>query len=1022
MDKYFFKSVWIVALLIAMILFTRFISSNELEEKSLRLTDSKIDPEFLQAPETWVDSILDTLTTEEKIAQLIMVAAYSNDNKKNEKEITELIKEQRIGGLVFFQGTPHKQAELTNLYQSISQVPLLIGMDAENGLAMRLDSTIRYPSQMMLGAVEDDRLIFDMGVQIARQLKRLGVHINFAPVVDVNNNPFNPVINRRSFGEDMVSVSRKSLFYMIGLENGGIISVAKHFPGHGDTQTDSHKELPVLSHSRQRLDSLELFPFRELIYNGLSGVMTAHLNIPALDPRDETPSSLSELVVDTLLRKQMGFKGLVFTDALNMKAITGKYKPVDAAERALMAGNDVLLMPEDVPQVIKDLARKVKNGKISREIIDEKCRRILAAKYWAGLHQYRPVVLEGLNGDLNKPEYILLQQKLSELALTLLKNRKDLLPLKRLDTLRLASVVFSDSRDTVFQQSLGLYMPVKHFYIKGDGHDKTDSIFRELRDYNLIIASVHANSVSPVYQYGINDLLIELADSLFASKDVILDVFGNPYILQRFKKLDNLKALIVSYENSDLVQSLSAQSIFGAIGMSGILPVSSVNWVAGKSGLRTNSSGRLKFSIPIEADMSADTLKKIDEIVQRAIEYQAIPGCQILVARKGKVILHKTYGHHDYTKSRPVRLGDLYDLASVTKVAATTQAVMQLVDEECVGINQKLSAYLHYLENTNKKDLYIADILLHQSGLQPFLQFYLATLEPVFKNQQLITSSISDANPIRLGPGQYLSRYTQFKTSLVSPIWSESFPHKVAENLYILKSWPDSMYLGIANSSLRTKKEYVYSDLGFILFRQLVDTVTRVSFDHFVDSVFYKKLGAGSLCFNPLSRFDKSCIVPTENDQLFRHQQLQGYVHDQRAAMFGGVSGHAGLFGNAVDLAKVFQMNLNRGEYGGERYLSEKTIDLFTKDRHGMEGNRRGLGFDKPEPDITKPGPSCLSASQESYGHTGFTGTMVWVDPVYELVYVFLSNRVYPDASNNKLIEMNVRTDIQQVLYNAIMK
>lgn len=1021
MDRNLLKSALVVGLIIVMILFTRFKSSGELEEKEFYLTDARIDPKFLQSPASWIDSVLDTLTIEERIAQLIMVAAYSNNNIGNEKEIKELVKDQKIGGLVFFQGSPFKQAELTNYYQSISQTPLLIGMDAENGLAMRLDSTIRYPSQMMLGAVEDDRLIFDMGQQIARQLKRLGVHVNFAPVVDINNNPFNPVINRRSFGEDLVSVSRKSLFYMIGLENGGILSVAKHFPGHGDTQTDSHKELPVLNHSRARLDSLELFPFRELIYNGISGIMTAHLSVPSLDDRKNLPSSLSELVIDTLLRKEMGFRGLVFTDALSMKGITNEFKPDEAAEKALLAGNDVLLMPEDVSEVIKDLARKVKNGKIPEKLIEEKCRRVLAAKYHAGLHQYRPIILSGLSEDLNKPEFILLQRKLSELALTLLVNNRELLPLKRLDTLKVASVVFSDAPDSSFQQTLNLYMPVRRFYIKGDGHDSIKNIFNELKNYNLVIASVHANSVSPEFNYGINDLLISLADSLSATNNVILDLFANPYVLPRFKRLDRISSLIISYENSDLVQSLSAQAIFGASGISGLLPVSAPGWQARTLIMKTEASGRLKFSIPLEVNMNADTLKKIDEIVQRAIEFQAIPGCQVLVAREGTVIFHKAYGHHDYTNSQPVKQTDLYDLASVTKVAATTQAVMHLVDEECVGVNQKVSAYLHYLENTNKKDIYVADLLLHQSGMLPFLQFYFATMEPVFRNNLLITSSISDANPIRIGPGQYLSRYTQFKPSILSSASSETFSLKVANNMYILKTWPDSMYNSIAGSTLKEKKEYVYSDLGFILLRQMIDSAAMVPFDNLVDSVFYKRLGAASLCFNPLQRFDPSNIVPTEDDQLFRHQFLRGYVHDQRAAMFGGISGHAGLFGNALDLAKLFQMNLNKGIYAGERYLKEETVDLFTLERHGIEGSRRGMGFDKPEPDITKPGPSCLDASSESYGHTGFTGTMVWVDPKYDLVYVFLSNRVCPDASNNKLIEMNIRTNIQQVLYNAIM-
>jgi beta-glucosidase-like glycosyl hydrolase/CubicO group peptidase (beta-lactamase class C family) len=962
------------------------------------------------------------MSIEERIAQLIMVAAYSNNNIRNEAEITRLIRESKIGGIVFFQGTPYHQAELTNYYQSLSRIPMLIGMDAENGLAMRLDSTVRYPSQMMLGAVEDDRLIFDMGVQIARQMKRLGVHINFAPVVDVNNNPCNPVINRRSFGEDLETVSRKSLFYMIGLENGGILAVAKHFPGHGDTETDSHKDMPVINQSRERLDSLELKPFRELIFNGLSGVMTAHLSVPALDPGEDMPASLSGIIVDSLLKKQMGFKGLVFTDALNMRAVTRYYKPLEAAQMAFEAGNDILLMPEDVQDVIKDLARKVRNKKIDQAIIDAKCRKVLSAKYWAGLNHYRPVVLSNLTKDLNKPEYVLLQQKLTELAITLLQNQENILPLKRLDTLKIASVVLSSEKDTAFGEALNLYMPVKNFFLDGKNKRKTDSVFHELRKFNLVIASVHGTSVSPANQYGISDTLIAIADSLSSGHKVILDLFTSPYAISRFNNMDKVQGLIVSYENSAQVQNRSAQAIFGAAGINGTLPVTCESWKAIKSGIPMAACGRLKFSIPLEGGMSQDTLDKIDAIIQKALEYQAFPGCEIVVARKGKVILNKTWGYHEYNHDRPVKSSDLYDLASVTKVAATTQAMMHLVDEGCVEINQKLSAYLPYLEKTNKKNLYIADVLLHQSGLQPFIQFYFSTEEPVFKGNILIAPSLSDVNPIKIGNGQYLNRYTQFKNNIISRKSSGQFPYCVADNIYICKSWPDTMYNGIAASPLREKKEYVYSDLGFILFRQMIDTIMRVPFDRLVDSLFYRRLGAGSLCFNPLNRFDRDDIAPTEDDQLFRHQLVHGYVHDPRAAMFGGISGHAGLFGNAVDLAKLFQMMLNGGYYAGERYLGEKTIELFTKNRMGIKGSRRGLGFDKPEPDITKASPACPGASDLSYGHTGFTGTMIWVDPAYDLVYIFLSNRVYPNAENNRIIEMNVRTDVQQVLYNAIIE
>jgi beta-N-acetylhexosaminidase len=1022
MEKYFLKSVLVAGLLVTVVLFARFVSFEKIEKThGFRITEKKADPEFLLAPSVWIDSVLNSLTLEQRIAQLIMVAAYSNDKNLNESEVTKLIKDNKIGGLVFFQGTPFRQAQLTNRYQSLSTTPLLIAMDAEWGLAMRLDSTVRYPYQIMLGAIEDDRLIFDMGCQIARQMKRLGVHINFAPVIDINNNPDNPVINSRSFGEDIVTLTRKALFYMTGLENNGILAVAKHFPGHGDTNIDSHEELPVINQTRERLDSLELFPYRELIYNGLSGIMIAHLQIPALDSRELVPASLSEFVIDSLLKKEMGFNGLIFTDALSMKGISNHFKPVDAAERALLAGNDILLMPDDVPDVIESLAKLVKRGNISPETINSRCRKVLAAKYWAGLNHYHPVELKHLNADLNKPEYALLQRKLTEFSLTLLQNRNNLLPLKQLDTLRIASVVFSDSKDSIFQQALELYMPVKRFYIKGDGLDNIDSIFTQMKKYNLVIASLHSNNMSSASQYGIGDCLIELVDSLSARQNVILDLFSNPYLLSRFHKLSRLKALMVSYENSPLVQELSAQAIFGAIGISGTMPVSTSQWTALKSGIRMRNAGRLKFTIPLEVNMSEDTLRKIDDIIKNAIEKQAIPGCQVLVARKGRIILNRTFGTQVYKGKQPVAANDLYDLASITKVAATTQALMKLVDEGCVNIDQKLSAYLPYLEKSNKENMVIKDILLHQSGLQPFIQFYLSTQEPVFRNQSIIASAISNVFPLKIGQGQYLNRFTRYRSDIISRNYSFRFPYKVADNMYITRSWPDTMYNGIAKSKLTNKKEYVYSDLGFILLKQLVDSTTQVPFEEYLDSVFYRRLGAGRLCFNPLNRFAKDKIAPTEDDQLFRKQLIQGYVHDPRAAMFGGIAGHAGLFGNAVDLAKLLQMMLNKGEYAGERFISPETIELFTKAQSGISGNRRGLGFDKPEPDKTKPGPSCVSASPESYGHTGFTGTMIWVDPAYDLIYIFLSNRVYPDADNNKLIELNVRTEVQQVVYNSIM-
>jgi beta-N-acetylhexosaminidase len=1019
-DRHFLRLVLVMGAFAAVVLFCRFIPDNDLNSRDIKSKDAKTDPVFLHSSPEWVDSVLNSMTTEQRIAQMIMIAAYSNNNPENEMEVVKLVRDYGVGGLVFFQGSPARQAQLTNYYQSVAKTRLLIAMDAEWGPSMRLDSTIRYPRQMMLGAIKDDRLIFDMGSQIAEQLKRIGVHINFAPVIDINNNPNNPVINSRSFGEDRSNVTRKALFYMIAMENKGILSVAKHFPGHGDTDMDSHEDLPVIKYSRKRLDSLELFPYKELIYNALSGIMTAHLQIPAIDSRKRMPSSLSELIIDSLLRHEMGFKGLIFTDALNMKGIVNYYKPVEAAERAVLAGNDFLVMPGDVPEVIEHISKMIKRGKIGQEEIDSRCRRILAAKYFAGLNRYQPVRLENLQKDLNKPEYLVLQRRLVLSALTVLRNN-NLLPLRHLDTLRLASVVFSHEKDTVFQQALGLYMPMKYFWVRGDGLDNMDSIFTELKKYNMIIASVHSNNIRSTQQYGISDCTIDLVDSLAATHELLLDLFANPYILNRFRNLNKFRALMVSYENGSFVQELSAQLIFGAESAGGTLPVTAGIWKSMTSGLPVTGIGRLQFNIPFAAGMCEDTLLRINTIISEAISRQAMPGCQVLVARKGMVILNKAFGNPVYGSVKPVASTDLYDLASVTKVVATTQALMRLTDDGCLNISQKMSAYLPYLEKTNKKDLVIQDVLLHQSGLIPFIQFYFSTMEPVFKTQMLISPKITETNPIRIGTGQFLNRYTSFRSNIISDKFCDRFPLKVADNMYITRSWVDTVYNGIASSPLNEKKEYVYSDLGFILFKQLIDSITRVPFDRYLDSVFYRKLGAGRLCFNPLNRFTRDEIAPTEDDQLFRKQLIHGYVHDPRAAMLGGISGHAGLFGNALDLAKVLQMMLNHGEYAEERFLQPETIDLFTKKPLGNNGSRRGLGFDKPEPDKSKPQPTCTGASPASYGHTGFTGNMIWVDPEYDLIYVFLSNRVYPDAENVRLAEMNVRTNIQQVIYNSII-
>ncbi len=989
-------------------------------EYSLRM--HKTDPPFMAGGEKWVDSVFNTLTSEERIAQLLMIAAYPDRNETHFNEIQSLIKNYDVGGLIYFRGEPTQVAKLTNRFQDVSKTPLFIAVDAEWGLAMRFDSTISYPRQMSLGAIREERLIYDMGAQIAEQMKRLGIHINFAPVVDVNNNPDNPVINSRSFGEDRANVARKGILYMMGLQDNNIIAVAKHFPGHGDTDSDSHLALPLIPHPRQRLDSLELVPFKEIINSGVGGIMLAHLSVPFLDPTPELPSTLSPLIVDSLLKKEFGFKGLAITDAMNMGGVTEYFKPVEANIKALLAGNDILLMPYDVPKTIEAMLKEIKKGNISQDEIDSRCRKVLQAKYWAGLDAYKPVDLTHLTEDLNKPEYRLLSRKLTEASLTLIENKYDLIPLRRLDTLKIASVVIGDSPVNEFSTMLNNYTAVRSFFIpKNADKQAFNAQYDLLNEYNLVIIGLQGTDARVTRNYGVTENAVVFIDSIVKKDNVVLDLFGNPYAIAYFKNLEHCLGLVVSYDDDDISQSLSAQLIFGAIESTGMLSVSASIGFPARTGKQTAKLDRFKYSIPIEAGIREENLYRIDSLAINSINQMATPGCQVFAARNGIVFYHKSFGKQTYKGNREVQNTDLYDLASVTKITASILAIIKLIENDKLNLNEKVSKYLPELDTTDKNDIEIRDILLHQSRLKAWIPFYINTLEPMYWNQDFASTKCSDTYSIKLGNNYYVNKNLKYKEKYFSRKQSEEYPLQVANNLYITRSITDTIYNAIANSELNGKDGYKYSDLGFYWFYKIIEQLTAARFENYLDSVFYRSIGASSLCFNPLNTHSLDEIAPTENDLVFRKQVVHGYVHDMGAAMLGGVCGHAGLFGNANDLAKIMQMYLNGGEYGNIRYLNKRSVEYFTSCRN-CNKNRRGLGFDKPEPDTTKKGPACTLASLDSYGHTGFTGTMAWVDPDNGIVYVFLSNRVYPDMTNNKLLELDVRTRIQQVIYESVME
>lgn len=966
----------------------------------------------------WVDSVMNTLTTDQRIAQLFMVAAYSERDLKPTDELTCLIKEYNIGGLVFFQGGPMREAFQTNYYQSIAKTPLLIGIDGEWGLGMRLDSTLKFPRQMMLGAINDDKLIFDMGYEIANQLKDLGIQLNFAPVIDVNNNPLNPVINNRSFGENKNMVAAKGIAYMQGMQSNGIIATAKHFPGHGDTNVDSHQALPIIRYAFSRLDSIELYPFRQLIKNDVGGVMVAHLYIPSLDSLTNTAATLSHKIVTGILKDSLKYKGLIFTDALNMKGVSSFNLPGDLEVKALQAGNDVLVMSSDVSKAVASIREAIEKGSLRQSQIDSSCRKILAAKEWAGLNHYKPINITGLKEKLNTPAASIVQRKLIESALTLVSNQDSIIPLKKLDTLKLAIVLTGINKPNKFKETLSLYKEVDCYYLdKLADSVAVDSLLFKLRHYNLVIAGVHNTDYRPAKNFGIAPNTCKFLDKLADKKSVILDLFATPYALSYFKNVSKFKAILISYEDQPLVQDYSAQLIFGALGAKGHLPVTAAPFPV-TNGLTSPGGLRLKYSIPEDLGIKSSALDAIDTIAQEAIRARAMPGCVVLAAKNGVVFYYKGFGNFRYDTLHRVDRTDIYDLASVTKISATLPSVMKLYDEEKLKLKDKLSVYLPELRKTNKQDVLLIDMLTHQARLQPYIPFYWKLLEPVNPGESLTSTGYSEKYPIKLGTNLFANRNIRYRDSLILPYANLMHGLKVANNMFLLNTFADTIFDISKNSRLLPKKEYKYSDMDFYYLYWIIERITKKALNEYVEQNFYSKLGASTLGYLPLNRFERTRIAPTENDLVFRKQVVQGYVHDPGAAMLGGVCGHAGVFSNANDLAKLMQMYLNKGSYGGEAYIKPSTIDYFSSCPF-CPVNRRGLGFDRPVMN-SKIGPTCQCVSSKSYGHTGFTGTMTWVDPETGLLFIFLSNRVFPDAENHKITTMDIRTRIQDVLAKSI--
>lgn len=951
------------------------------------------NPNLLRRPSIWADSVLNTLTLEEKIGQLFIIRAHSDKDDAYYSMVEKQISDYHVGGLCFFQGDAKKQAELTNRYQSVSKTPLFISIDAEWGLSMRLKDAKGFPRQMTLGAMENDTLVYKMAVLMAKQLSRIGVNFNFAPVVDINSNPKNPVIGNRSFGENPNNVFRKALMYMKGLQDNHILACAKHFPGHGDTDSDSHLTLPVISHTAQYIDSVDLMPFKKMAHEQIASIMVAHLHIPAIDNRKNIASTLSEKIVRGILIDKIGFKGLIVTDALEMKGVSSYHAPGQIELQALKAGNDLLLLPTNIKTAIDTIQSAVHHDSSIAELVKNSCRKILYYKYLYGIHKNSFIKTENINQDINNEDVDAINHAIIENAITLLINKNEILPIKDLKNAKIASLAIGETQINDFQKGMERYAHVTHFVVpKSPDEMQTKSLINKLSDFSAVIIGLHNTNNSASKNYGIENESIQLINAIKATKKVVLAVFANPYSLSVLKDTSNIAALIMAYQDDVVTQDKVSQLIFGGIRARGSLPVSVDPYFNYGFGIKTEETTRLHYTHQNLIVQNTDSIYKIDSIINFCIENQILPGCRIIASHKGSVFYDKCFGFHTYNKSRKVLPDDIYDLASITKIYATIPVMINMVEDGKINLDSKLSDYLPALKGTNKESIIIREILAHQAGLQAWIPYYLET----------INNSMPDT--------RYYSKTKTPEKSI-----------ELCRNMFVLNSFTDTIYKRIYDSELMPSKTYKYSDLGYYLFYKMIENVYNKAFEEVVAEKYYKNLGFPTMGFHPTQSFPLRRIVPSEDDMEWRRQVVHGYVNDQGAALLGGVCGHAGLFSNAYDAAAFGQLFLNNGVYGGIRYFQDSTLAEFTKYQYPQNRNRRGLGFDKPIAEVnSRNGQTPPTASNSSYGHSGFTGTLVWIDPEYDFVYVFLSNRTFPNSKNNKLSKLDIRSKIQEILYFSL--
>lgn len=924
----------------------------------------------------WVDSVFQTLNTQEKIGQLFILSTSTYLNEDQNDNLTELIKDYRPGGILITQGGPKSHAILINKLQDKSQVPMLVGVRGEWGLRQTLDSTLNFQKPLLLGAVQNDNLVFELGEEIAREMKVLGIHINFTP--NVNFEIQQPYPNSLRYLSDNPSrASSKALAFTKGLQQSGVLACAMYLPlikmEELNHQIDSSLFIDI------NVDSLALSVLNQLSKAGVDGILTTDLQFIKKDQVNN--SNVLQLFVSDILKSKLNYKGLIFGEIPHLQKIVGDQPDGEIEKLALEMGHDMLIDPEDLGDAVKRIARAVRRDKKLEARLDDAVIKILKAKYDAGLSSPQTINTDNLISRLNSPAAKTIKHRISESAVTVLRNSKNSIPISLIEGKKFTSISIGKEDQNEFTRHLSKYASVQHYALR----QATDTVAIKKNVANADVVIVGVFPFSSSFIKNVSPFIKRLA----SKKEIIICYFGDP---QELSYWEGMPTVLSGYTDEDWIPKIAAQIVFGGLPAMGVLPIAVGEFKEGQ-GITTESISRFSYGLPEEVGIDSKTLEQIDIIAREAIDIGATPGSHVLVAKDGKIIYEHSNGWLTYQNKIPVTENTIYDLASVTKVSATLQTVMFMYEKGLIDVNKKVSVYLPELKNSNKKDYTIKDILTHQAGLWPFLPFWAETV----KN------------------GTLMPEYYSTKKS-------NDYPFPVAEDVFASKAMKDSLWQWIIKAKVREKPprtvfDYRYSDMGFYILQHLAEKLLNQPMQDFLEQNLYEPLGAYTLGYLPLEKFPATQIAPTEDDKLFRKKLLTGYVHDQGAAMHGNIAGHAGLFGNANDLAKLGQMLLQRGNYGGQQFYKPETVDYFIGKQY--ETSRRGLGWDKPT-ESDWAGPTTLYASPKTFGHTGFTGTCIWVDPEFNLVFVYLSNRVYPDMTNNKLISGNIRPRIQEVIYKAM--